>query len=58
MSNFIAKISIAEFLSNFKVSEFEHELEPGDLAYDIQDLWKNSNVTPVKDIDTLDQIIN
>ena len=32
MSNFIAKISIAKFLLNFKVSEFEHELEPGDLA--------------------------
>ena len=31
MSNFITKIFIAEFLSNFKVSEFEHELEPGDL---------------------------
>ena len=33
MSNFITKIFIAEFLSNFKVSEFEHELEPGDLGY-------------------------
>ena len=32
MSNFITKIFIAEFLSNFKVSEFEHELEPGDLG--------------------------
>ena len=31
MSNFITKIFIAEFLSNFKVSEFEHELELGDL---------------------------
>ena len=32
MSNFIAKFFIADFLSNFKVSEFEHELEPGDLG--------------------------
>lgn len=32
MSNFITKFFIAEFLSNFKVAEFEHELEPGDLA--------------------------
>ena len=32
MSNFIAKFSIADFLSNFKVSEFEHELEPGDFG--------------------------
>ena len=32
MSNFIAKIFFAEFLSNFKVSEFEHELELGDLG--------------------------
>ena len=31
MSNFITKISIAEFLSIFKVSEFEHELESSDL---------------------------
>ena len=34
MSNFIAEISIAKFLSNFKVSEFEHELEPGDLEWE------------------------
>ena len=32
MSNFIAKIFIADFLSNFKVSEFEHDLEPGELG--------------------------
>ena len=32
MSNFIAKIFLAEYLLNFKVSEFEHELEPGDLG--------------------------
>ena len=38
MPNFIAKIFIAEFLSNFKVSEFEHELEPGDLGWDC---WKS-----------------
>ena len=32
MSNFIAKFFIAEFLSNFKASVFEHELELGDFA--------------------------
>ena len=33
MSNFIVRIFLAEFLSIFKVSEFEHKLEPGDLEY-------------------------
>ena len=28
---FIAKILSADFLPNFKVAEFEHELEQGDL---------------------------
>ena len=32
MPIFIAKISSADFLPNFKVAEFEHELEPGDLG--------------------------
>ena len=32
MSIFITKISSADFFSNFKVTEFEHELEPGDLV--------------------------
>ena len=32
---FIAKILSADFLLNFKVAEFEHELEPGDLAGNI-----------------------
>ena len=31
---FIAKILSAEFLPNFKVTEFEHELELGDLGPD------------------------
>ena len=31
MPNFIAKIWSADFFPNFKVAEFEHELEPGDL---------------------------
>lgn len=30
--NLIAWISIIEFFLNFKIIEFEHELEPGDLA--------------------------
>ena len=25
------------------------------VSYDLQDFWKNSDVTPVKDTDTLDQ---
>ena len=33
MLNFIANFFLAWFLSNFKVPEFEHELEPGDLAF-------------------------
>ena len=33
MPIFIAKISSADFLPNFKVAKFEHELEPGDLGY-------------------------
>ena len=33
MPNFIIKIFIAEFLTNFKVVELEHEFEPGDLGY-------------------------
>ena len=32
MPIFIAKISSADFLSNFKVAEFEHELEPDGLG--------------------------
>ena len=32
MPNFIAKISSVDFLLNFKVAEFEHELKLGDLA--------------------------
>ena len=32
MPNFITKILTADFLSNFKVVELEHEFEPGDLA--------------------------
>ena len=32
LSNFIPKIFIADFLSNFKVFEFEHELEPSNLG--------------------------
>ena len=32
MPNFIPKIWSADFFSNFKVAEFEHELEPRDLA--------------------------
>ena len=32
MSNFIAKYFIPDFLSNFKSSELEHELKPGDLG--------------------------
>jgi hypothetical protein len=31
ISNFIIKIFIVEFLSNFKVVELEFEFEPGDL---------------------------
>ena len=31
---FIAKVLSVEFLLNFKVVEFEHELEPGDLGPD------------------------
>ena len=34
MPIFIAKIYSANFLLNFKVVEFEHELEPGDLGLD------------------------
>ena len=33
MPNFIIKIFIANFLTNFKVVELEHEFEPGDLGY-------------------------
>ena len=33
MPIFITKISNAEFLTNFKVAELEHEFEPGDLGY-------------------------
>ena len=33
MPNFITKILIADFLSNFKVAELEHEFEPGDLGH-------------------------
>ena len=33
MPNFIIKIFIAKFLTNFKVFELEHEFEPGDLGY-------------------------
>ena len=32
MPNFIIKNFIADFLSNLKVVELEHEFEPGDLA--------------------------
>ena len=32
MPNFIIKIFIAEFLTNFKVVELEHEFEPSDLG--------------------------
>ena len=34
MPIFIAKILSAKFLPNFKVVEFEHELELGDLGID------------------------
>jgi lipoprotein signal peptidase len=30
MSNFISKILVVDFLSNFKLTEFEHEHEPSD----------------------------
>jgi type IV secretory pathway VirB6-like protein len=30
MPNFIPKILTVDFLSNFKLAEFEHEHEPGD----------------------------
>ena len=33
MPIFIAKILSADFLPNFKVAEFKHELKPGDLAF-------------------------
>ena len=33
MPNFITKIFIAEFLSNFNVAELKRELKPGDLGY-------------------------
>ena len=33
MPIFCAKIFLDEFLSNIKVPEFEHELEPGDLGW-------------------------
>ena len=33
MPIFCAKNFLAEFLSNIKVPEFEHELEPGDLDH-------------------------
>ena len=33
MPIFCAKIFLADFLSNIKVPEFEHKLEPGDLGY-------------------------
>ena len=32
MPNFITKIFIVEFFTIFKVVEFEHEFEPGDLG--------------------------
>ena len=32
MSNFITKILNVDFLTSFKVVEFEHEFEPGDLG--------------------------
>ena len=34
MPNFITKILTADYLSNFKVVELEHEFEPGDLGVD------------------------
>ena len=33
MPIFIAKILSADFLPNFKIAEFEHELELGDLGH-------------------------
>ena len=39
MPNFITKILIANFLSNFKVVELEHEFEPGDLGLNCVPLW-------------------
>ena len=36
MPIFCAKIFLAELLSNIKVPEFEHELEPGDLRVQVQ----------------------
>ena len=33
MSNFITNILIVDFFLNFKVTELEHEFEPGDLVY-------------------------
>ena len=38
MPNFITKILTADFLSNFKVVELEHEFEPGDLGC----MWSES----------------
>ena len=36
MPNFITKILTVDFFSNFKVAEFEHEFEPGDLGLNLQ----------------------
>ena len=32
MPNLVSKIFVLDFLTNFKVVEFEHEFEPGDLG--------------------------
>ena len=41
MPNFITKILIVDFLSNFKVTELEHEFELGDLDCRLVDLLHN-----------------
>ena len=50
MPNFIAKNFLADFLSNFKVFEFKHELEPGDLGDRVLD---EALVTTLGDLDGL-----
>ena len=44
MPNFIIKIFIAEFFTNFKVVELRHEFERGDLGYGDYSLWESNRL--------------
>ena len=58
MPIFIAKILSADFLPNFKVAEFEHELEPGDLgaSFNLPNQWKSKDKANEQDLQNKEKI--